>query len=78
MAPKISKKLKKEVKFCEKGFSCLKNGKNTMCKVVDALDKKVLFVEKKNNRHCNYRILFGKTSAICTCPIRKEIHFSQF
>ena len=32
------------------------------------------FIKCKDEEHCNYRISFGYSSYLCTCPVRHEIY----
>jgi hypothetical protein len=60
---------------CEKGFSCLKEGRGDCCQVVELDAKGNLYVEcnKPVNAHCYYSYHVGKRPA-CTCPVRKELY----
>jgi hypothetical protein len=56
---------------CHKCFECLYSQDN-ICKVLDDIDKKVLFVEEKERGFCKFAINFGG-QVICNCPVRKDI-----
>ena len=62
----------KKTNHCNHGFECLKSEDHYLkTKVEKCLDGEILFVNC-TNRHCNYKMNFGK-SATCYCPTRKEI-----
>jgi ribosomal protein L31 len=68
----IKKEILKNATKCKKGFSCLSNNGNDLCKVELDVDNKIHFVKCLGNETCNYRISFGY-SFVCQCPVRKEL-----
>ena len=68
----IEKEILDKTLHCNKDFDCIKNN-NICCTVIRSVDKEVLFVECGDKNSCNYRMTFGHSNYICTCPTRKEI-----
>ena len=62
-----------ETKRCEKGFSCLKDLCEGLCRVESCVNGRVHFIRSMNKNYCSYRGDFGG-SAICYCPTRKELY----
>lgn len=70
----IDESIIKQTKHCAHDFECLENV-NYLCriaKVESCIDNSVLFIECPKN-WCEYKLNFGY-SAICNCPVRKEIY----
>jgi len=54
-------------KKCPNNHDCLKN--KTICKVTDAINKEVFFIENnQDHNYCPYKMDFG-FSQVCTCPV---------
>lgn len=61
--------------------NCTCNGKclddhSIVCKVVSSINDQLIFVEGCYNDDCAYLMAFGD-SFICTCPVRKQLYFSE-
>lgn len=61
--------------------NCTCNGKciddqSIVCKVVSSINEQLIFVEGCSNDDCACLMAFGD-SFICTCPVRKQLYFSQ-
>ena len=69
----IDNKVKDRVTECKKDYACIKNNNHTLCDIEHATDNDILFIKCKDEVCCNYRIAFGFSSYICSCPVRIEI-----
>jgi hypothetical protein len=68
----INEKIIQQTTMCNKNFACL-NGSHPCCSVERSCGHQALFI-KGSDCDCLYKISFGFSSSICTCPVRKEIH----
>jgi hypothetical protein len=67
----VSEETIKKTVVCHNKFACL-NGQPPCCSVERYLGDKVFFI-KDSSCNCLYKINFGFSSAICACPVRREI-----
>ena len=70
---KIDEDIKNSTVKCEKNYACISNNNHTLCDIEYATDNDILFIKCKDEVCCNYRIAFGFSSYICSCPVRIEI-----
>ena len=59
---------------CEEAYACILNVNHTTCKADQTKSNGSFFIECKEAVCCNYRVSYGFSSYICTCPVRKEIY----
>lgn len=71
----VSDEARKGASACKKNHACLNGKPETMCPVERFADKKVLFVQCKNEERCAYKRPFGE-GYFCSCPVRKELYES--
>jgi len=71
---KIKKEILDKTEHCTKNFDCLKNNNTCCCKVESCINKEFYLVKCCENDSCGYRMTFGTSTYICTCPTRKEIY----
>lgn len=57
---------------CRKGFRCLREPVECLCKVEACIRDSVHFIRCEHILFCSYKIPFGK-GYVCSCPTRKEI-----
>ena len=70
---KVSDKVRKAAKKCNKGFACLKENGKPVCTVDDCINDQILFVKVPNAEYCPFKQPFGN-EFICNCPVRKELY----
>lgn len=66
-----------ETTKCQKQFACLSQPVETLCKVVEFVlppAGATLFVQCRSNQSCSYKLSWGYTGNICTCPTRLAIY----
>lgn len=68
----IDKDTKDRATECEKNFACLSNKDHTLCAVERYVHDDVIFIKCLDTKHCAYKMPFGFSLWMCTCPIRKE------
>lgn len=68
----IPKSVLDKASACPNGFSCLSSKTRKVGKVTDGLGHS-LFV-KCEARQCPYRLSFGVSHKLCTCPVRNELY----
>lgn len=68
----VSEKTLKETNGCKGSYDCLKNPKETTCKVLSAIKNELIFVDGKG-LPCNYFFNFGN-GGYCKCPVRQELY----
>jgi hypothetical protein len=71
---KIDEYIKENARRCEKNYACLSNENHKLCKVEHTVGNDLFFIECIERDKCTYRVGFGYSSYLCTCPIRKEIY----
>jgi hypothetical protein len=68
----IPKALLDKASSCPHNFACLSASTRKICRVVDSSGASV-FV-KSDVQQCPYRLSFGVSHKLCTCPVRCELH----
>lgn len=68
----IPKTLLDKAVSCPNNHSCLSAKTRKVCKVIDSSGATV-FV-KGETCQCPYRLSFGVSHKLCTCPVRGELH----
>jgi len=56
---------------CKNGYKCIRSNSPEIHHVIFGKQKKVLFVDCKENFICGFKNLFGD-SCYCSCPVRLE------
>jgi len=68
----IEKETKESATKCEKNFACLMDKDHTLCAVERYVNGDVIFIKCLDTKHCAYKMPFGFSLWMCTCPVRKE------
>lgn len=78
MKPKIGENLKQKASKCWREHACLDgNSDKPLCEVERCVCNRSLFIRCKTGVNCPYRISFGFSSHVCTCPVRHALYTSQ-
>lgn len=74
----IAKHIVTSASKCRWDYACLTNSNlknHKICDVESSSGYNVLFIDHKQEKlNCKYRIRFGHSSYLCTCPVRREIY----
>lgn len=57
---------------CYRDLICLETDEDKICKVINVADS-ALFECSCTNEICGYKVSFGQSLCICSCPIRQYI-----
>ncbi len=74
MPIKIDEDIRQRTTKCKHDFACLSDERHDLCKVTSSIASKVVLTDCGNRLPCDYCILFGTSSAVCTCPVRNELY----
>lgn len=58
---------------CQLDFVCLDDPESCLCNIRHNLGDAVLFVDYTQAYKCPYRMKFGGSLSVCTCPVRTAI-----
>jgi hypothetical protein len=70
----IDEEIRKSARKCEINLACLSERDHKLCPITSTAGKKMLCLDCTSGRRCNYRVNYGVSAFLCTCPIRKEIY----
>ena len=62
-----------QTKQCQKGFACLSQSTQHLCKIEPWKMGKDLIIQCRSTKPCHYQHHFGG-GYLCTCPMRKTIY----
>jgi hypothetical protein len=70
----IDEDIKESTTKCEKNHACLLDRNHKLCPIVSTVGMKMLCIDCTSGRRCSYRVRYGISAFLCTCPIRNEIY----
>jgi hypothetical protein len=70
----IGDDIKKSTTKCEINYACLSERNHEFCPIISTVGKKMLCLDCTSGRRCNYRVRYGVSAFLCTCPVRREIY----
>jgi hypothetical protein len=74
MPIKIGEDIRQQTTKCKHEFACLSDEQYDLCKVIASIASKVILTDCVDRLPCDYCIRFGTSLAVCTCPVRNELH----
>jgi|COG998Drversion2_1049125.scaffolds.fasta_scaffold470610_1 hypothetical protein len=73
MGIKVSELIIKATTKCKKGFSCLSDKTDCMCKAISSSPDHTVVIKPSSSDPCNYHRTLGNAH-YCLCPVRNDIY----
>lgn len=74
MAFKIRDGIREQTTRCMSSFQCLNGETRDVCEIDNCIGEKYSFLKTVKPVTCPYKIPFGFSHTICSCPTRAELY----